>query len=134
MMEDDVNGFAGHDETNLDYIPGEQLGAKDDMVPNQSQSESTKEVEDNDAPGRYAEEYNPVGVAHILRKSQTAFETLKEDQNHAGLGKRPWAPFKDEDEWQLAQFLIKEVSQTAANKYLKLSIVSGGPFQRKGLN
>jgi hypothetical protein len=134
MTVDDENGFAGHDETNLDYIPGEQLGANNVMVPNQSQSELTKEVENDDAPGRYAEEYIPVDVAHILRKSRTAFETLKEDQNYAGLGETPWAPFKDEDEWQLARFLIKEVSQTAANKYLKLSIVSGGILRRKGLN
>jgi len=117
MMVDNAN--AEHDET--DYISRERLGANNDMAPNQAQSE---EVEDQDARGRYAEDYNPENVAHILRKSQSAFETLKEDQNNAGLAEKPWAPFEDKDEWELAQFLIKEVSQTAANKYLKLPIVS----------
>ena len=110
-----------HDETN--FIPREQLGANNDMAPNWSQL--AEEVQE-DVPGWYAEDYNPENVAHILRKSKSAFETLKEDQNNAGLGEKPWAPFEDKGEWELAQFLIKEVSQTAANKYLKLPIVSEG--------
>jgi hypothetical protein len=121
MMVDNANEFAGPDE--LDYIPRERLGAIDDLASNRSQS---VEVEDEDAPGRYAEDYNPENVAHILRKSLSDFETLKDDQNKAGLAEKPWAPFEDEGEWELARFLIKEVSQTATNKYLKLPIVSGG--------
>lgn len=123
-MADNADGFAWDDEANLDHVSSEQLGENDDMIPNQLQ---LAEVEDEDASGRYAEEYNPEDVAHILRESQTTFETIKEDQKYARLAKKPWAPFEDNDEWQLAQFLIKEVSQTAANKYLKLSIVSEQP-------
>jgi hypothetical protein len=37
---------------------------------------------------------------------------------------KPWAPFKDMEEWERAQFLIKELTQTAVDKYLKLPIVS----------
>ena len=122
MMVDNADGFAGPDEP--DYNPRERLGAVEDLASNRS--ESVEEVEDEDTPGRYAEDYNPENVAHILRKSQSDFETLKDDQNKAGLAEKPWAPFEDEGEWELAQFLIKEVSQTAANKYLKLPIVSGG--------
>jgi len=51
---------------------------------------------------------------------------MREDRHNSGLGRTPYTPFENEDEWELAQFLIKEVSQTAANKYLKLKIVSGG--------
>jgi hypothetical protein len=75
------------------------------------------------ASERYAEDYNAADMAHTLRTSQTTFETFKEHQN--GLGKGPCAPFEDEDEWQLAKFLVQEVSQTATDKFLKLSIVSG---------
>jgi hypothetical protein len=61
MMVDNANGFAGPDE--LDYIPRERLGAIDDLASNWSQS---VDVEDEDAPGRYVEDYNPENVAHIL--------------------------------------------------------------------
>jgi Plavaka transposase len=114
---DNMNELAGHDESG--YISSEH------MVVNNNTSQ-TPEVEDEDIPGRYAEDYNPADVAHILRKTQTAFETLEEFQNNAGLGENPWAPFEDEEEWELARFLIKEVSQKAADKYLKLPIVSEG--------
>jgi hypothetical protein len=130
MMVDNADGFAGPDEP--DYIPRERQGAVDDQASNRSQS--VEEVEDEDAPGRYAKDYNPDNVAHILRKSQSDFETLKDDQNKAGLAEKPWAPFEDEGEWELAQFLIKEVSQTAANKYLKLPIVSGGSRSEMVIN
>lgn len=75
MMVDNVNGFAGPDE--LDYILRERLGAIDDLASNRSQS--VEEVEDKDAPGWYAEDYNSENVAHILRKSLSDFETLKDD-------------------------------------------------------
>jgi hypothetical protein len=126
MVPDNADGFAEQIET--DYIPKErQATANDDITSNQSQS--VGEVEDQNIPGRYAEDYNPANVAHILREAKSTFSTLKEEQNNAGLAEKPWAPFDDEGEWELAQFLIKEVSQMAANKYLKLSIVSEGHSQ-----
>jgi hypothetical protein len=120
IMVDNM-GFVGYNET--DYVPSERLMVNGDKTRNQPQ---LVEVEDEDAPGRYAEDYNLADAAHILGQTQSPFEMMKEDQNNAGLGDKPWAPFDDEDEWELAKFLIKEVSQTAANKYLKLPIVSGG--------
>ncbi|KAH9979616.1 hypothetical protein BJV74DRAFT_879411 [Russula compacta] len=83
---------------------------------------TVEEVEDEAAPGRFAEEYNSDHVAHVLGESATAFETLREEQIAAGLGEKPWAPFEDEEEWELARWLIKEVSQTATDKFLKLPI------------
>jgi len=111
MIVDDMDGFTGNDDAANISIGGSTAN------------------EDTSGPGRYAEDYNPAGVAQILRRSQTTFEALKEVQSNAGLGDNPWAPFKDEEEWELALFLIKEVSQTGANKYLKLKIVSGGLSQ-----
>jgi len=121
--------FAGHD-----YISSERVVTNDARTRNQSQPVESEDVEDEDAPGRYAEEYNPMDVAHILQKLQTPFNTLKDDQHNVGLGEQPWAPFKDEEEWELAQFLIEDVSQRAAKKYLKLSIVSELPLRKNALN
>lgn len=61
-----------------------------------------KEVKVENAPGQYAKDYNPKNVAHILRKTQSTFETLKKDQNTVRLAKKPWAPFEDKGEWELA--------------------------------
>ncbi|KAG6827066.1 hypothetical protein H0H92_013335 [Tricholoma furcatifolium] len=35
----------------------------------------------------------------------------------------PWGPFQDEDEWELAEWLNKNVGQTQTDSYLKLNIV-----------
>ncbi|KAG6852687.1 hypothetical protein C0991_009891, partial [Blastosporella zonata] len=34
-----------------------------------------------------------------------------------------WGPFKDEEEWQLAEWLIQNVGQTQTDEFLKLPIV-----------
>jgi hypothetical protein len=103
---------AGLNDTNVDELPNRRT--------------SVEEVEDDseEVPGRYGRDYEPDEAAHPLGGGQTAFERLREEQTEAGLGSKPWAPFEDEEEWDLAQFLIKEVSQTAADQFLKLSIVS----------
>jgi hypothetical protein len=101
---------AGLNDTNVDELPNRRT--------------SVEEVEDEEVPGRYGRDYEPNEAAHPLGGGQTAFERLREEQTEAGLGSKPWAPFEDEEEWDLAQFLIKEVSQTAADQFLKLSIVS----------
>ena len=39
-------------------------------------------------------------------------------------GKREWVPFRDEDKWELAQFLMKNLGQKKTDELLKLSHVS----------
>ena len=82
-----------------------------------------EEVEDEDAPGRYAEEY-PRRVADILGMGKTEFKEVREEQIEMGFEDNPCAPFKDKDEWELARWLMKQVSQTATEEFLKLPIVS----------
>ncbi|KAF7336313.1 hypothetical protein MVEN_02179700 [Mycena venus] len=55
-----------------------------------------------------------------LEKGETVFEAMKAAQDAAGLG--PHAPFLDSDEWELASWLSKNVSQTATDAYLTLPI------------
>ena len=57
-----------------------------------------------------------------LRPVQSYFKTVQEEQVKNGVD--PWAPFKDEEEWELGQWLITNVGQNAMDKYLKLPIVS----------
>jgi len=56
------------------------------------------------------------------RPAQSYFEMVRDEQKING--DPPWAPFKDEEEWGLAQWLITNVCQNATDKYLKLPIVS----------
>jgi hypothetical protein len=57
-------------------------------------------------------------------QQHTAFKRQRDQQFSTVLKDHPWSPFEDKDEWELAHFLTKELTQTATDKYLKLLIVS----------
>ena len=64
-----------------------------------------------------------MGVAAIiLGKQKTVFEHLEAAEVERGDSE--WAPFCDEDKWELAQFMMKNLGQTKINELLKLSSVS----------
>jgi hypothetical protein len=81
-----------------------------------------EEEEDEDACPRYPLKY-PSEAATVLGKGKTAFEALREEQ--VSNGQAPWSPFQDEDEWGLADWLMKNVTKSATEDYLKLPIVCG---------
>ncbi|KAJ6516654.1 Zn-finger domain-containing protein [Mycena vitilis] len=58
--------------------------------------------------------------AKTYGEGQTIFERMRENQTSMGQGEH--APFLDSDEWELASWLSKNVSQTATDAYLKLPI------------
>jgi len=90
-------------------------------------SKRARVEEDNgDSPcwpssGRFTEQY-PGVAATILGKQKTVFEHLEAAEVERGDSE--WAPFCDEDEWELAQFMMKNLGQTKINELLKLSSVS----------
>ncbi|KAG2118402.1 Zn-finger domain-containing protein [Suillus clintonianus] len=68
--------------------------------------------------GRYFEQCRDAGWT--LREGQTGFERYqrhKEDENED-----EWAPFCDEEEWGLAEWLVKSLGQTRTDEFLKLPI------------
>ncbi|KAF7359581.1 hypothetical protein MVEN_00681800 [Mycena venus] len=71
-------------------------------------------------PGSTAFEGKKGESAKTFGGGQTLFEELRSKQTAAGVG--PYAPFLDSDEWELASWLSKNVSQTATDAYLKLPI------------
>lgn len=83
-----------------------------------------EEIEDEEAPsrGRYAREY-PHPAADVLGVGMTDFEVIREGQIAQGMESNPWSPFRDEEEWGLAEWLKKRVNQTATDEFLKLPIV-----------
>jgi hypothetical protein len=136
------------EDTDMSDIQENDLGAMDDIQPmlfdppqqqdpswpNPGSSSSTRdqlpdrrprveEVEDEESGThrRWIKDF-PLPAGTRLRPAQSYFETVREDQRKNG--DDPWAPFKDEEEWELAQWLITNVGQNATDKYLKLPIVS----------
>ena len=82
-----------------------------------------EEIEDEEAgtQSRWIKDYpRPAGT--LGQSAQSYFEMVREEQKKNG--DSPWAPFKDEEEWELVQWLITNVGQNATDKYLKLPIVS----------
>jgi hypothetical protein len=82
-----------------------------------------EEVEDEEDGGikRWVEDYpRPAGTPKV--SAQTYFEKLLAEQR--AQGEDPWAPFEDEEEWGLAQWLILNVGQNVTDKFLKLPIVN----------
>lgn len=55
-------------------------------------------------------------------ESQTIFEAIRDDQILRGA--EILGPFKTDEEWQLAKWLIKNVGHNATEQFLKLAVVS----------
>ena len=69
----------------------------------------------------------PECIADVLGFGATKFEieTIKAWQcetQASGTPLNPWAPFVDEEEWQLVEWLMTEMTQKAQDKFLKLLI------------
>jgi hypothetical protein len=77
-----------------------------------------EEVDDEEVGSchRWAQEFD--GAAAELGEGKTMFEELRERQE--AMCEPPMAPFADEDEWDLARWLVKNVTQTATEEFLKM--------------
>ncbi|KAJ7483388.1 hypothetical protein FB451DRAFT_1439345 [Mycena latifolia] len=75
-----------------------------------------------------------IGAGATYGRGKTAFELIRDEEILTGgtvLG-----PFRDDDEWQLAKWLIKHVGHTATDEFLKLSIIrdrANPSFENKGI-
>jgi len=90
-------------------------------------SKRTRVEEENEAlppwlaSGRFTEQYTGTAATALGRK-QTVFESLEAAELEKGEG--DWAPFRNEDEWEFACFLMKNLGQTKIDELLKLAQVS----------
>ncbi|KAF8122220.1 hypothetical protein EV363DRAFT_1183475 [Boletus edulis] len=69
---------------------------------------------------RFAQEFSQNAAAEVLGVDATPFERMKQHQEELGEG--AYAPFADREEWELAQWLIKNSNQRATEQFLKLPI------------
>lgn len=70
---------------------------------------------------RYAQEF-AAPVAEILGIGTTIFDRFRALQDASGGS--AYAPFADQGEWELAEWLISNANQRATEEFLKLSVVS----------
>jgi len=69
---------------------------------------------------RFIESY-PGEAGKALRQSKTQFKVWLENQRDEE--KIPWDPFASEQEWALGMWLLKNVSLTSTDEFLKLPII-----------
>jgi hypothetical protein len=86
----------------------------------QSKRARVEEVEDKETCPRYVRKF-PTS-SEELGDSKTAFENIFEEQRERC--ELPWAPFADNDEWELARWLAKNVNQRPIEEFLKMLGVS----------
>jgi hypothetical protein len=73
--------------------------------------------------GHFFEEYPTERKAGAAwGKDQPLFAQIQREQQENGTSK--WGPFEDQDEWELAEWLSKNVGQKQTDTFLKLNIVS----------
>ena len=140
--DDDTLGYPYEWENTFDGVDGpeEPLDVPDGHLVHQShvdinpgppdlseQPSKRAQVEEDreDSPwpslGCFKEPY-PKPTATILGKKMMMFEAMEAAELKKG--KREWVPFRDEDKWELAQFLMKNLGQKKTDELLKLSHVS----------
>jgi hypothetical protein len=66
------------------------------------------------AHDRWSETY-PGQVAEAYGTAKTTFQTQHERQ--LAIGASDWFPFENEDEWEITQWLLKHVGQSAIDEY-----------------
>jgi hypothetical protein len=89
-----------------------------------------EDIPDEDDPATPSSAKEPLyftetfkGASQTFGWGITKFECYKAAQDQLGLP--PWAPYRNQQEWELAQWLVKnQVSQKGIDAYLKLKIVS----------
>lgn len=100
--------------------PADSMAGQEPDLDNR-RNEGNQEGQDA-GPARYAREYDQGLAAEVLGSAKTAFEVMKDYQESSGCG--AYAPFADHEEWELAEWLVRNVNQRATEEFLKLSIVS----------
>jgi hypothetical protein len=119
---------ASGDDTNLnvDFDPSPFLEPTPEPLPPPSAPESRRARvddvdDDNDnltGSTRYVNPYPHLAGA-AKSKANPKFECI-----HKERGGDVWAPFGDQDEWELARWLAQNVGQKQTDDFLKLPIVS----------
>lgn len=115
-----------HDNDNLLHTPYTDNQPEAALKPPSKQAR-VEDVEDVEAGGLPKDPYvrYHTSAGKTKGRGDSVFELLHKQREKDGLDKTPWAPFENEEEWDLARWLIRSgLSHSEIDKYLKLNIVS----------
>lgn len=105
------------------HLPRQPYSSSGSPEPPVSKRARVEEVEDEEVPTRFHRSY-PGRAADVVGFGATGFEEIRADQaSSSKASENPWEPFMDEEEWELAEWLMTETTQQARDKFLKLPIV-----------
>ena len=72
--------------------------------------------------GHYIQEFTlNLGAGAVWEEEVPFFEKIRHEQ--VLNGSSSWGPFDDEDDWQLAEWLIRNIGQNQIDTFLNLTIV-----------
>ncbi|KAF8808413.1 Zn-finger domain-containing protein [Phlegmacium glaucopus] len=124
-VEEDVQGR----EHDLDNARGAQPDIitvpSPEMMPAQPQHpratvEDAKDKDEESA--HYVEEFPPnLGAGAVWGEEVPFFEKIRQEQEKSKTSQ--WGPFDDQDEWELAQWLIRNVGQKQTDVFLNLNMI-----------
>jgi hypothetical protein len=78
--------------------------------------------DENKKSAYYIEEFPAnLGAGAVWGEEIPVFEKLWQEQKKSGSSQ--WGPFEDEDEWELAEWLIRNIGQKQTDSFLNLKIV-----------
>jgi hypothetical protein len=105
---------------------GERLSAVEDEIPDAEPVAPPSRVDDmtdeNDPHSFWCQPFpKECEAGAFFGTATTSFQDIEEELIKHG---EVWGPFQDEDEWELAKWLIKNVGHNQADAFLKLPIVS----------
>jgi len=109
----DLPGFAFPTRSPSPNISEGDLAPKRPRVTVEDVEDESEELERDLYPGN---------VAEVKGEGMTMFDDMLEEQR--SMKESVWSPFADRDEWELANWLMKNATQTAIDDFLKLNIVS----------
>ena len=93
-----------------------------EAAPSKRRRVTVEVVEDEDDNESWTHEKFQQPVASTHGEGVTAFSDLLSEQH--SMRQDPYSPFRNSKEWGLAKWLMRETTQTGADRYLKLEIVS----------
>jgi len=84
---------------------------------------TVEDAEEDDVEfAHYIEEFPAnLGAGAVWGEEVPFFEKIRLEQERNGTS--PWGPFDDKDEWELAEWLIRNVGQKQTDAFLNLNIV-----------
>jgi hypothetical protein len=125
-LEEDLHGLEDDLANTMEFQPDTITPPGPEMPPAQPEclraTVEDAEDEDSDTSAYYVEEFPAnLGAGAVWGEEVPVFEKLWREQEENRSSR--WGPFEDQDEWELAEWLIRNIGQKQTDTFLTLNIV-----------